>query len=115
MLLPFLSLELRVLLAVLAVYRLARLVSVDDGPLAAIKWLRRRMGQIAAAQTLGTAQAAMFLSLVELINCPYCLGVWFAALLFPMLWVPTLCGDFALVALGLAGGQDWLQSKVGTR
>lgn len=90
---------MKLLLEVLAVYRLAQLVSVDDGPFDVFKRLRAACGQIAY-------RYKKMKTLADLVNCPYCTGVWFAlalALLFQ-------ARPWWLHALAIAGGQAFLQS-----
>lgn len=86
------------LLEVLAVYRLSQLISVDDGPFDVFKRLRLLCGQIAY-------KYKKIKTLADLVNCPYCVGVWFA-----------LCVVIALRQrywflrwLAIAGGQAFLQ------
>ena len=55
---------LRLILAVLATWRLSRLVAFEDGPWDAVARLRRLTGD----GMLG-----------HLMDCPYCLSLWFAA------------------------------------
>jgi len=88
------SIEVRLVLAALAVYRLAQLIAIDDGPGQVFRRLRGRF------VTGGMA---------DLVHCPYCLGVWFAALLAPLVLWPCGVGDVLLIALGVAGAQSWLQ------
>ena len=85
---------LRILLAVLACYRLAQLIAVDDGPWDIFVRLRSiRIGV-----------------LHRLFGCPYCLGVWFAALMGLLLCWQNSVGDMVLLILGIAGGQTLLQT-----
>lgn len=90
---------LTLLLEVLAVYRVAQLICVDDGPFDVFKRLRSFCGVIAYKYKI-------FKTLADLVNCPYCVGVWFAlalALLFQ-------ARPWWLHALAIAGGQAFLQS-----
>ena len=87
---------LDILILCLATFRAAQLVALDDGP-----------GQIfARLRSWAIADAR------ELFSCPYCLGVWFAAL-FTVAW---LTGNpivyYALVALAVSGGQAALQGMI---
>lgn len=93
------TLELRLICAAFAVYRLARLITQDDGPFSVFKRLREW------AAVNGKESVA------ELLNCPFCLGVWFALIAAALVLMPTLAGDVILVWLGLAGAQSFLQAK----
>lgn len=88
------TLELRLLLAALAVYRLAQLVAIDDGPGDVFRRLR-----------------AHFLTgfVAGLIRCPYCVSVYAAAALGALVLWPCGVGDIVLVWVGIAGGACWLQ------
>ncbi len=93
--------ELRLALAMLACYRLAQLVAIDDGPGDVFRRLRARAGSLEsdwARSILG-----------GLVHCVYCLGLWFAFLLTPLVMWPGAIGDMILTALGIAGVQAWLQ------
>jgi len=93
---------LLLLLSILAVYRLAQLISLDDGPFDVFKRLRLLCGQIAYKyKNLKT--------LADLVNCPYCLGVWFA--LFVVIALRP--SPWWLHWLAIAGGQAFLQSMGG--
>lgn len=97
------SLALDFLIAALACYRLSQLVPLDDGPGFVFRCLRE--------WTLKFQTRRGGKSLVEFVNCPYCQGVWYGALL--ALWVmvnaPAVI-DWLVVALALAGGQAFLQA-----
>jgi len=88
------SLELRIVLAVLAVFRLAQLLALDDGPFDVFERLRRS----------GHAQWR------KLVNCPYCLGVWLSAGVVPLIVWDHPVSDIVLLALGVAGGQALIES-----
>lgn len=91
------SVLVRLLLAVLACYRLARLLSVDDGP--GNVFLRLR-ALVPPDRMWG-----------KLLLCPYCLGVWLAVLAPLVVLAPTTVSDVLLVWLGVAGAQDFLESR----
>lgn len=62
------------LLQVFAVYRIARLVSIDNGPFDCFLALRNLAGKAAARWTFTR-------TLADLVNCQFCVGVWVALLL----------------------------------
>ena len=95
----------RFVLALLAVYRLAQLVALDDGPGAVFHRLRSFFGERAAGAEMGSFRW----SLAELVNCPYCLGVWFSAMIAFALY-PANPVDYVLYVLALAGAQALLQA-----
>ena len=64
------SLWFRLVMCVLATWRLAHLLALEDGPFAAVVRLRVRVGD----GWLG-----------QLMDCPYCLSLWIAAPLALML------------------------------
>lgn len=98
---------IRWLLAALAVYRLSELVAYDDGPFG---WIRRFRSWIANEST-GIDDLRETLG--DLVHCPYCLGVWFALAVMPLVVWPTRGGDVALAVLGLAGAQSVLTALTG--
>jgi hypothetical protein len=77
----------RLLLGVLAVWRLTHLVQAEDGPWGAIARLRRAAG----GGVLG-----------ELLDCFYCLSLWMAA---PIAWaIGRSTGERVLIWLASSGG-----------
>jgi hypothetical protein len=95
------TLEVRLALALLATYRVAQMVAIDDGPLCLFARLRAWAGAHGSdlvRENLGA-----------LVHCPYCVGVWAAALCALLVLWPTGVGDLALMILGIAGGQAFLQ------
>lgn len=100
--LPF---EVRLLCAALTVYRLAQLFSLDDGPFAVFERLRRW------SRARPAAWGGVRWSVAEWLACPFCQGVWWAAITLPLLVWPTVGGDLFLLWLGLAGAQSWLEGN----
>lgn len=100
-----LTLETRLLLAALAVYRLAQLVSLDDGPFAVFARWR------AWAQSRPAAYGGWRWSVAEWLGCPFCQGVWWAMGATVLVCEPTVPGDLLLLWLGLAGAQAWLEGR----
>ena len=89
------SLLFKTVLAVLACYRLARLVAYDE----AFDWLRK---SVKPESVLG-----------KLFSCPYCVGFWFAILMVVLVELNTSWSLIILLALGIAGAQDYLESSMG--
>jgi hypothetical protein len=102
---------MRLVLAALTVYLLALMLACEDGPLYIFKKARLAVGRWAAPMSGYTFSDEMRLSLAELVNCPYCLGVWLAAGATVLVRRPTKAGDILLTWLGLAGAQAWLQGR----
>jgi len=96
----------RFVLAVFACYRLAELIAIDDGPGDVFLWLRSRCG----AYYLD-ADGKPVTSLGRFIECPYCLGIWFAAVFALVLWPSGWMTP--VYWLAIAGGQAFLQSAAG--
>jgi hypothetical protein len=78
---------LRFLIAVLATWRVAHLVSREDGPYDVIVWLRRRAGNGAVGR---------------LMDCPHCVGLWVAVP--AAAWLTTTPADWIMTWIGVAGG-----------
>lgn len=102
---------------ILAVYRLAQLLSKDAGPLDVFETLREHCLLAAQAARPGTLRQRVLVSLSDLVQCPYCLGVWFAVLVTVIRRVKCKPIQLLLDAVALAGGQCLLQEIVdnGTR
>lgn len=113
--------SLRLFLAILALFRLARLLAIDDGPL----WVFARLRgwtdqQRVAEQGLLAAQmddsdllhSGLWASLDEGLRCPYCVGIWLAPLVGLLYARQGWLSDALLITIGLAGGQALLQGVV---
>ena len=106
----------RIILAVLACYRLARLFVEDDGPFGIFDKWRDLVG--ANVNVVHGPMNAISRQeykepdseLGKLFECQYCIGVWCAVLCAVLVAFPTLPGDAFLIWLAIAGGQSWLAS-----
>ncbi len=115
---------LRIVIAILAVYRLARLFSRDDGPFFVFKRIRLYIDKEAQLEQkelrdrfknkefedeekilLGPWSSAN-----EGIFCPFCVGLYMAILCRAILFLPTALGEMLLGIFALAGAQTLLQS-----
>ncbi len=94
------EIEFRFILAVLACFRLAELVAIDDGPGDA--FLRFRLWCARHSKNLS-----------EFMKCPYCLSLWFAIPMIFCVLVSSPVTDLILIGLGIAGGQAFLQGIAG--
>lgn len=102
------ELVLAFILLSLAIYRLALLLTREAGPFQIFHRLRIRLGAYDYDET-GEVKT----TLGQLFNCPFCMGIWLAAVatailyFFPLL---TLSGVWLVVIwLALAGAQSLLQ------
>jgi hypothetical protein len=86
---------LRLILAVLATWRMSRLVAFEDGPWDAVARLRRLAGD----GMLG-----------RLMDCPYCLSLWFAAP--AALSLDQAMPGWLLTWLGVSGGASLIERVV---
>jgi hypothetical protein len=87
------SFTLRILLAILSTYRLARLFTLEDGPGLIFTRLRIRL-----------AARGVFFS--TLLSCPLCLGVWIAFAVTPFVFWQS----WVLIPFAIAGGQCALET-----
>ena len=96
---------MNILLAVLACYRLTTLVVYDAGPFRVFKRLRAWLGTHDNGFIRENGG--------ELVNCPYCVGIWMAVVAALLLEWPAAYP--ALLVLGIAGGQSLMQDIMGAR
>ena len=95
------------ILACFAVFRLAELISVDDGPGDVLLTMRAKLG----AYDLGD-DGRPATSIGRGIICPYCISIWLAAL--AAMAVAPHDWRVALWWLAIAGGAAFLQ-RIGGR
>ena len=116
----------RLLLAILSCYRLAKMIADDDGPGFIFKRVRYYVKDKAYNEAndsqeiyyskdniegeIGDRWWGKWYNLSEGIECPYCIGVWLSLPLFFMLLYPTEIGDLFLILMSISGGQTFLQS-----
>jgi hypothetical protein len=101
-------LVLRLILAVLATYRLAVMLTDEDGPLFLLARLREFTDNRRVIEQQ-KRERGPWASLDDGLRCAWCAGVWAAALCSVLVWWPTLAGDVTLTWLGLAGGALFLE------
>jgi len=85
---------IRIALAILAAYRLARLLTLEAGPAFTLARLRAKLAD--RSELLGM-----------LFGCPLCLGVWVGLALTPLTLLRW--GEIILLPFAIAGGQCALQ------
>ena len=86
-----------VIIAALAVYRLAQLLAYDLGPWHSIEKARLYLGQ----QAHRHGRASLWHQASEWLRCPYCSGIWFSALAASV-YAPNFIA-FVLLTLAVAG------------
>lgn len=94
---------LTTILSILSVYRLSMLIAYDDGPLHILSAIREYAGRKASEGGL------WWLSLAELLHCPFCLGVWFALAVYILLSTGSQFANAIIFIIGIAGGQAFLE------
>ena len=97
---------MRFILAAFACFRLAELITIDDGPGDVFLWMRAKLGAYNYGED-GRADT----SIGRAITCPYCIGIWLSALV--ALVVAPLDWRLLLWWFAIAGGQAALQSAWG--
>lgn len=106
----------RIVLAVWATYRLASMVSHDEGPYLSLLYkddaqtglfekIRIELGVYDYGRD-GKPDT----NLARGISCPLCTGVYLSALLAALVFVPSKVGDFFLTWIGIAGAQVFLEN-----
>lgn len=98
---------LYLVLSVFATYRIAQFVVYDDAPFALMKRAKAWLGKKAA----GARKYRIWWSLAELVNCPYCVGLWIALIIAVVLFP----NHIFLYWLAIAGGQSFLENLTHTR
>lgn len=118
---------IRLFLAVMTCYRLARLIAHDDGPLFLFKrvryWVKDKAWIEASDNNaivfIGTPEQEIndrhygkWYSLAEGLECPFCLGVWFSIPLFLFVIYPMTLTDLFMLLMTISGVQAWLWGMV---
>ncbi len=115
----------RIIITILAVYRLALLFSRDDGLLFVFERIRLytdkkakiEQGKLRERFKNGEFKdeerilLGPWSNFNEGIFCPMCVGLYMSALCIVLLFLPTIPGDIFLGIFGVAGGQTFLQRK----
>ena len=96
----------RWVLAALSCYRLAQLVTLDDGPGDVFLRLRERAGVYQYGDDGRPAR-----SMGRLVACPFCIGMWAAVLCAALALWPSAVGDLVLAVVGIAGVQAAIQGE----
>ena len=91
-------------MSILATYRLAQFIAYDDAPFGLMYKARNYFGRKAA----NSKNYGFWWSIAEMINCPFCLGLWIALLI--ALIVNGFQPYSILLWLAIAGGQAWIEN-----
>jgi len=67
---------LRIILAILACYRLSLLVSEDDGPADVFRKLRKWTDEKRLSEQANGVARGKWANIDDGVRCPYCVGVW---------------------------------------
>ena len=94
------------ILACFAVFRLAELIAVDDGPGDRLLWLRAKLGAYYLDDDGRPAT-----SIGRFIICPYCISIWLSA--FAAIAIAPPGWQMGLWWLAIAGGAALLQGVGG--
>lgn len=95
----------RIFLAILATYRLASLITSEEGPFSIFDKLR----SMAGAYDYGPNGEATT-NLGRGITCPLCVGIYISAAVMWAVILPTRFTDALLIWLGVSGGQVFLEN-----
>lgn len=125
MTLPEITWAFRLFLCVLTCYRLAKLISEDDGPGFIFKRIRYWVGdkawfeaeknkvinRLVSPIEIDDRWYGKWYSLSEGLSCPYCVGLWLSFPLFLVFLFPSQIGDLFLLLMSISAGQAFLQSQ----
>lgn len=106
----------RIILAIWATYRLASMISSEEGPYLAFPHrLKSQMGvfeqiRIDAGVYDYGSDGKPATSFARGISCPLCTGVYLSGLLGIMVFAPTKVGDWFLAWMGISGAQVFLEN-----
>lgn len=100
--------ELRLILAILTCYRIARMIAMDDGPGYIFESVRNWAQGKADKEK---DPAGKWHNLSEGLNCPFCAGVWVSLPLLALLIWPTVVGDWFMVLVAISGAQAFMQTQ----
>lgn len=97
-------------LAIMAVYRVANIISREGGPFNVFGKLRGWLyNTYEANRLLEKKVVGLWLTLHDFVTCPYCLGVWVGFFFGVLIYSNNRIADFIILGFGLAGGQALIQ------
>lgn len=92
--------------AVLATFRIARLLPLDDGPLYIFERIRTFASKKAGSER---SELGFWHNFNDAVTCPYCQGLYLASLIVVFLKSKRKFADAFLLVFALAGAQTILQ------
>ncbi len=98
--------QLRFILAILATFRIARFLPLDDGPLYVFERIRTFLSKKAISER---NELGLRHNVYDAITCPYCQGLYLASLIVVLLKSKRKFADVFLLIFSLAGAQTILQ------
>jgi len=113
---------IRLILAILTCYRLARLIARDDGPFFLFKrirywakdmdWNKAERDREIFDGAIDDRYYSWQHTLAEALDCPYCIGVWVSIPLFLFVIYPMTVSDLFMLLMAISGAQAWLWGMV---
>lgn len=102
---------LRLILAALALYRLAQFISLDDGPFNIFRRFRHWTDEKKLIEVSRETKNGPWGFVDGLARCPFCQQPWIAAGVVALLIWPSVGGDVFLLWMGLTGAAAFLQGQ----
>jgi hypothetical protein len=107
--------KIKIFLLILATYRLASMLSGEEGPYLSWPKSDSQEGIFEAIRTRAGAyrygpDGKPETSLGRGVTCPLCTGVYISFFLLTLIFFPTRLGDMFLVWMGVSGGQVFLEN-----
>jgi len=101
---------IRLVLAILATFRIARLLPLDDGPLYIFERVRLyTVRKSNNEKNIKHVKLGIWSSVYDGVTCPYCMGVYSAILCLVLMKRKRKFSDIFLLIFALAGAQSLLQ------
>jgi hypothetical protein len=99
---------IKIIMGVFAVFRLARLIAIDDGPFLIFLRLRRKAEELSDAEEVKGIYEGFWFGIKELLSCIYCQGYWWSLIILILFLLNNPIGDLFIFWNGLAGMQAFL-------
>jgi len=99
--------EVRLVLLAFATYRIAELITIDEGPYGIFEGIRSFFKKKAM---LSGKQNSFTMNIAKLLECPFCVGIWISIVAgFVYLWYNPVA-DFVTIIFAIAGIQAFLEN-----